>query len=134
MKVSREHTKVLLFALGMLVLLVGFVILYLGFDNFAARSLGLLLCVGSTYLINNARRGVAAMAEGKKRSRRATTTRPGRVAQILSVLALAALGLSFFFLYKDALNGYHEVWPVYVFGAAVVVCAVVWPYVIAKLM
>jgi len=36
-------------------------------------------------------------------------------------------------LYMDALRGYHETWPVYLFASVGVVCAVVWSYLAARL-
>lgn len=126
--IVRDRKKVVLLALATLVLLVAFAMLYLGDGNFAIRSLGLLLCVVSAYLVKSARGGIAA-ADGKKER---GIARPGTVAWVVSALALVALGLSFFFLYRDALDGYHEVWPVYAFGAAIIVCAVVLPYMITK--
>ena len=125
--------KTAFLALATLVLVAGLVILYFGFNNFAIRSFALLLCVGSTYLVKIARRDGTAMANGKDIDR-ASATRPGTVAWVLSGVALVILGLSFAFLYRDALNGYHDVWPVYAFGASIIICAIVWPYVIAKLI
>ena len=62
-----------------------------------------------------------------------TTGGPSRLLWVLSgVCALAIVG-SFAYLYKDALDGYHEVLPVYVFSGTVVAGTLVWSYLAAKL-
>jgi len=53
---------------------------------------------------------------------------------VSSSVSLIAVGMSYLFLYKDALDGYHDILPVYFFVVAIVVWASVWGYLAAKLM
>jgi hypothetical protein len=62
-----------------------------------------------------------------------TNDGPSRLLWILSGVCLLAVGGSLAYLYKDALDGYHEVLPVYVFSGTVVAGALVWSYLAAKL-
>jgi hypothetical protein len=62
-----------------------------------------------------------------------TTDGPSRLLWILSGVCLLAVGGSFACLYKDALDGYHEVLPVYVFSGTAVAGVLVWSYLAAKL-
>jgi hypothetical protein len=52
----------------------------------------------------------------------------------LDVVSLIAVGISFFYLYKHALGGYHQIAPVYIFAVAIVVCASTWGYLITRWM
>jgi hypothetical protein len=73
------------------------------------------------------------------RSTLATTSypasnRPGRLMWFVGAALLVVWGISFLYLYKDALDGYHTVWPVYLFAAAASVCVCVWGYIASKLV
>ena len=58
---------------------------------------------------------------------------PSRLLWVLSgVCALALVG-SLAYLYKDALDGYDEVLPVYMFSGSAVAGTLVWSYLAAKL-
>lgn len=52
----------------------------------------------------------------------------------LGIVLLMAVGFSFHYLYRDALGGYHEVAPVYVFASVGIACTAAWAYVIAKIL
>jgi hypothetical protein len=52
----------------------------------------------------------------------------------VGIVLLMAVGFSFHYLYRDALDGYHEVAPVYVFASVGIACTAVWAYAIAKIL
>jgi len=45
-----------------------------------------------------------------------------------------AAGLAFLGLYDDALAGYHDTLPVYVFAGVAIVCMGIWGYLISKIL
>jgi hypothetical protein len=49
-----------------------------------------------------------------------------------AVFLLAAWGFSFLYLYRDAVHGYQQILPVYLFAGFGLGCAVLWPYLISK--
>ena len=62
-----------------------------------------------------------------------TTDGPSRPSWSLSGICLVAVGGSFAYLRKDALDGYHEILPAYAFAGAAVAGTIVWSYLVAKL-
>lgn len=131
-----------LFALAVGMLLIGAVALFLEWNNFARGlggfliwSIGLLMIVSSTYLVKisnvHARSSSVAASDPSKGSRSAKG--PGLRMWLLGAASLAALGISYHYLYKDALAGYHQMWPVYAFAGSGLVCAIVLGYLFARL-
>jgi putative flippase GtrA len=59
---------------------------------------------------------------------------PGRLTWLLGIALLLLTGISYLYLYYDALHGYHEVVPVYLFAGVGLACALVWAYLFAKLL
>jgi len=125
-----------LFALAIILLLSGGVTLVIGFNDFMARSLGVLMCVVSAYLVRVSNvRGLKGLRNTDSQNLNLVMPkRPGRAAWVWGVASAVALGISFIYLYKDALDGYNQVWPVYAFAGSALICASVWSYIVAKLM
>jgi hypothetical protein len=124
-----------LFALAIVLLLSGGVIFVIGNNDFVIRSIGIVMFVGGANLVRVSR-------VGRLKGLPSTTTesldpeasrRPGRLAWAVGVASAVATGISFIFLYKDALDGYHQIWPVYMFAASSLICALAWSYLVAKL-
>jgi hypothetical protein len=46
---------------------------------------------------------------------------------------LVVWGISFLYLYKDALDGYREALPVYVFAGIGLACALFWSYLSSRI-
>jgi hypothetical protein len=59
-------------------------------------------------------------------------TRTTRLTLIAAVFLLAAWGFSFLYLYRDAVHGYQQLLPVYLFAGLGLGCAALWPYLISK--
>lgn len=125
-----------LFALAVVLFLSG-VVLLVGVNNLLIRSFSGLMFVISVYLfkISNVhdRAGVITVS-GNEKYPEATIDRPSPVMWAVGIGALVVGGVSFLFLYRDALEGYQEIWPVYVFAGVGFVCALIWGYLIAKLI
>jgi hypothetical protein len=118
----------LLFALAILLLFLGGVCLYLGTNNFQIRMLGLAAIMASTYFVRISRiRDQSNIPLAKIRDSDVTKT-PGirRRLWILSLALAPLFGVALLLMYIDAANGYHELWPIYVFVGVGLVCAGVW--------
>ena len=125
-----------LFSLAVVLLLSGFIVNVIYFKDFPIRSLGLLMCVVGALLVKASNvRGVkwARLTNGQNLNPVARK-RPGALAWALSVASALGIGISYVFLRRDALAGGHEVWPAYAFAVSALIAAVIWGYVVSKLM
>jgi hypothetical protein len=123
------------FSLSIALLLLGVVGVVVGSRNYLLRLLGLLAIVGSTQLVRISKVQVSppstatidldADTEGKKFS---------RVMWIVGIALLPMIGFAYLCLYEDALHGYHQAWPLYVFTGVGLACAVVWPYLLTRIL
>jgi hypothetical protein len=48
--------------------------------------------------------------------------RPGPLMWALAAASLLLMGVAYLFLRNDAAHAYHQLWPIYFFGGAVLVC------------
>jgi len=114
-KISQTQKRYSLFVLAILLLLLGGAALSMGPKYSAIRSFAGVAFVVAVYLTR--------VSNVHARSTLAVTSDPasnrlGRLMWIVGFALLVVLGISFLYLYKDALDGYHEVLPVYLFAAA----------------
>lgn len=123
-----------LFIVAIVLLLAGGVALFAGMKNFGIRSLGIVACIASVYLIRLSRGGSRppqATTKGEPKYAKASNGR--RLMWIIGGVLVPVAVASFFYLYQDALHGYHDVVPVYVFAAVGLLCTVVWSYLVSTL-
>jgi hypothetical protein len=124
-----------LFVLAILLLLFGGVGIYLGSHNYPIRVLGSVAILASAYLVRishvHDRSGLPEASDSGKDIK--TPKAPARLLWIVSVALVPLLAASFFLLHNDAVNGGREAWPADLFASVVLVCAVVWGYLAAKL-
>ena len=123
-----------LFSLAILLLLLGGASFFIGSRTFVIRSLGALACIASVYLvrISNVRDRPFSVVGSSQVA--GSTRRPGRLTWSIGVVSLLLAGASFLYLYNDALHGYHEALPVYVFAGTALACALVWSYLVSRLL
>jgi hypothetical protein len=118
----------LLFSLAVLLGLLGGAAFFLEPHNFLIRSLGLLALIGSVQLVR-----ISRVHSSDQRVDLTASKAPGRLMWFVGIALLLLWGLSCFFMYIDAVRGYHTGWPVYMFVGVGLACAVVWSYIVAKL-
>ncbi len=125
-----------IFALAVVLFLSG-VVLLVGGNNLLIRSFSGLMFVISVYLLKisnvHDRAGVIAVS-GNEKYPEETTNHPSPVMWTVGIGALVVAVGAFLFLYRDALEGYQEIWPVYAFAGVGLVCALIWGYLMAKLI
>jgi len=125
-----------LFISAIFLLLLGGVAFVMGSNNVAIRSMGMLAFLISAYCVRASniyiRSGHVTATTPQTRSK--LPTRPRRSIWIVSIILLPLLGLSFAWLYSDAVHGYHQIWPVYTFAGIVIICALCWSYLVARLL
>lgn len=131
-----RRRKYSLFVLAIIVLLLGGAALFFGSNNPMMLALGGLMCVLSAYLVklSNVHGKAGSAVAGRDGVGLGALRHPRPGVWAVGAAALVALGISFFYLHQDAVRGYHEILPVYAFTALVLICAVVWGYLISKLM
>lgn len=125
-----------LFGLAILLFILGATAVFLGSSSFAPRSLGAVAIIASVYLVRisraHARRGPTNRTDqGAKVS---TSRRPRRTTWLAGVALLLLAVASFFTMYSDALHGGHNAWPAYLFAGAIIACAIVWGWLISRLL
>jgi hypothetical protein len=125
-----------LFVLAVLVLLAGGAALFMGPKNFGIWSLGLGACIVSVYLmrVSNVHSRSVSVATGSEGTGPKAKKGRGRLIWIIGAALLPVAGASFLYLYQDALHGYHQTLPVYVFAGVAALCAVVWPYLVSRVL
>lgn len=124
-----------IFLLAILLVLLGGAGIYLGSRHYLIRVLGVVAIMASTYFVRiSLVHNRSALSETSDGDRDFTTARgPGTLLWIISLALVPLLGVAFFLLHTDALNGGHEGWPATVFAAVGLTCAIVWGYLVAKI-
>jgi|HubBroStandDraft_6_1064221.scaffolds.fasta_scaffold343955_2 hypothetical protein len=125
-----------LYSLAILFLVLGCAGVIAGYRSFAIRSLGLVALMVSAYFVRISkvhaspapaiRSDLEADSKGEKG--------PGRLAWAVGIALVPAAGMSYLYLYNDAIHGYHAALPVYVFAGVGLTCAIVWAYLVAKMV
>lgn len=125
-----------LLALAVALLAGGGAAMFMGGHNFVVRSIGSLACITSAYLVkkSNLRLWLHSSARTVKDVSPRKLNSGFKVMLAVGVVLLVAVGVSFHYLYRDALNGYHDIMPVYVFASVGLACTFVWAYLIAKML
>jgi hypothetical protein len=126
---GRRHG---LFALAVLLLLVAGATLMVESNNSSIRSLAMVLLIFSVYCVRLSRSVSATIAN--QQAGQEWATRPSRTLWIVSIVLLPLQVMAFAFLYRDAVQGYREMWPVSFFAATAMICALCWAYLMSLLV
>ena len=124
-----------LLALAAILLLLGGVVIYIGSHNFAIRAVGIAVVMASAYLVqtSNVRNRSGSTKPSGEVNNRKVANALGRLLWIVSVSLVPVLVGAWYLFYLDAANGGHVAWPADVLGGVVLVCAVVWGLLVAKI-
>jgi len=123
-----------LYSLAILFLVLGCAGVIAGYRSFGIRSLGLVALVVSAYFVRiskvHASPDIRTDLEADSKEEKS----PGRLVWGIGIALVPAAGMSYLYLYHDAIHGYHEALPVYVFAGVGLACAIVWAYLVAKMV
>jgi hypothetical protein len=126
-----------LFAVAILLLLAAGAAFFMGGKDFTIRSLGLLALIVGVYLVRaskvNSTRSALVITSSQGTDSDAKKS-GGRLMWIIGAALLPIAVASYFYVQQDALHGYHEVLPVYVFAGVAVLCTLVWSYLVARVL
>jgi hypothetical protein len=131
MSAETHRKRYIVFAVAVALIVVAVVALYLGTNSFVIRSVGIVAGLVSVRLIRisniHSRSSSADIDKyGKRFGESKWQRRP--IWMLSGIVLLACFCFAIFALYKDAIGGYKEIWPVYLFTGTVVVCMVFWSY------
>lgn len=106
----------------------------LGSRNYAIRLVGLLAIVVSVRLfrLSNFRSAPAPLAPIESEATIRSEERFEHPMSAIGIVLVPLMAFSSYWLYEDARHGYHEAWPLYVFVGLGLICAGVWPYLLAR--
>lgn len=125
-----------LFGLATLLIVCAGVAFYVRPNNFPIRLIGLLLILVSVYLFRKSiiyRRPRVSGSDTEDTHVKAIKRYPSPLMWVVGVVLLVAWGLSFLYLDMDAIDGYRDVLPVYLFTGVGLACGLFWAYLLAKL-
>jgi hypothetical protein len=133
---NAEWKRYGLLALAILLVLSGGVCMYLGTHNFQIRSLGLAAIAASGYFVRLSR--VRDQSKPLPTNYSDTTVKarkgPGRRLWIVSAALVPFPLAALYLIQRDIANGGHEAWPADLFGGIIIVCAIVWSCLAAKIV
>ena len=132
----KKKQQYSLFIFSIVLLVLGGTAIFIGSSNFEVRSIGVLSCLISVYLvrISNIHANSDSVIENTKQAHSKPPTHFRRSIWVIGVVLLPILGLSFSNLYRDAIHGYHDVMPVYLFAAVAAICALLWSYLVSRML
>jgi hypothetical protein len=136
MSQTTPQKRYSLYSLAILFLVLGCAGLIAGYRSFAIRSLGLVALMVSAYFVRiskvhaSSAPAITTDQEAESKGEKG----PGRLAWAIGIALVPATGMSYLYLYNDAIHGYHEALPVYVFAGVGLACAIVWAYLVAKMV
>lgn len=124
-----------LLVLAVVLLLLGGVVIYIGSHNFAIRAIGVVVVMASAYLVqvsNIYKRSALVEASGEVNNHKVAKVL-GRLLWIGSLSLVPVLAGAWYLFHLDAANGGQVAWPADVLAGVVLVCAVVWGLLVAKI-
>jgi hypothetical protein len=122
-----------LLTIAFLLLAFAGVAMALGGNHVTIQSLAIvavLTGVACVRLINvHTPSGSATEASQRTESSWATSLR--RSLRIISIVLVPTMAMASFFLYRDAVQGYRQIWTVYFFAGTASICALCWSFLVA---
>lgn len=115
---QSNNARRVLYFLSMVTGLFGVGIIFIDFNDNIIRSIGVAVVMVALYLLHLSSRRTHVYPVGQlgNSNLRNHSNKPGRIAWFLCVSMLVVVCASFWFMYEDANNGYHNAWPLYAFA------------------
>lgn len=125
-----------LFGIGATLLVVGGVLLYVGGSRFEIRALGLVSCMLGVFILGKS--GLAAAprrhAADEQLPSDGSVQWPSLRMWLVGVGLIALVAIAYALLYQDAVRGYKDIVPVYLFAGSILAAAAFWGYLIARIL
>lgn len=124
-----------LYVIGVTLLIGGAAVIFIGFNDSLIRSAGVGLCLISSYLIRiSSTNRMRKISSERGQNPHIFGRKPlGYFVWALGLASALSFVISFIYLYKDAIDGYQQIWPLYVFFGSTISCALVWGYIVVRL-
>jgi hypothetical protein len=133
---AKRALRYSLFGVGVVLLAAGGVLLYVGGSRFEVRALGLFACMLGVFMLRKS--SLTVFLRRHALDGQLPTNAPARWPSVrmwlVGVGLLALVGVAYALLYRDAVGGYKDIFPVYLFAGAILVAAVFWGYLIARIL
>lgn len=129
---NMPHKRYSLFVLAVLLFVIACGAFVLAPNNFGIRASGIVALLISVWLVR------VSNVHRQQSLRSGTNVESGKgigpIWWAAGLGCLLAAGGAYLYLSRDALNGYHQVLPVYIFTVVGLACAVVWGCIAVKLL
>jgi hypothetical protein len=96
-----------------------------------------MLAVGTSLVcvrLINVHTPSGSATEAAQRTESSLATRLRRPIGLISIILVPIMAMAAFFLYRDAVQGYHQFWPLHFFEATAAICALCWSYLFSTLL
>lgn len=120
--------------MSFLVVMSGIAIFFTGFNEFTVRSTGLLVIALGAYLAHKSNVLIKSNKVSKDAVHSLSDNRIKPLMWAIGLVLILVTGISIYFLYKDAIDGYHQFWPLYFCLVATLSCAIYFPFLYVKYM
>jgi hypothetical protein len=133
---ARRVLRYCLFGIGVILLVAGGVLLYVGGPRFEVRALGLVACMLGVYILRKSSLTASLRhhAVDEQLLSNAPAQRPSVRMWLVGVALIALVGVAYALLYQDAVGGYKDIVPVYIFTGSILATAAFWGYLIARIL
>jgi hypothetical protein len=107
----------------------------MGENNFAIRSLAVVAGLAGLACVRriNVHTPPGSATEAPQQGEGKLAILIGRPIGIISLILIPIMAMASFFLYRDAVQGYHESWPLYLFVWTGIICTLCWAYAVSTL-
>jgi hypothetical protein len=122
--------------LGLIAGFAGLVVAIVAFHDLLIRTVAIFVCLAGIYVAKKTKASDRSELHevGVDRSYSVNAKHIKLAIWIACAFSLVASGTSFAFMYKDALNGYQEDWPIYAFIISISIFALTSSYIVAYLV
>jgi cytochrome bd-type quinol oxidase subunit 2 len=128
-----NRRKFALLAVAFLLLAFAGVAMALGGNNVTIQSLAIVAVVTGVACLRlvNVHKPSGSATEASQRTESSWATRLRRPTGIISIILVPIMAMASFFLYRDAVQGYRQIWTVYFFAATAFICSLCWSFFVA---
>jgi hypothetical protein len=108
----------------------------MGGNSFAIRSLAMVAALTGVACVRriNVHEPSGSATEASQRAGSSLATLIGRPIGVIGIILVPIMAMASFFLYRDAVQGYHQSWPLYFFFWTGFICSLCWAYLVSTVL